>query len=166
MSPAYCLTVVCFIPLLISCASTQPYVVAEPVGPPPASTHVGFLKVYSAREPYNNDGIDSYPPHTGYTIYSADGKVFKYVQNHMGLFDAGPTVVTLPAGTYKVVAKADRYEKVTVPVMIEEGQTTSIYLEDSGMSNIAQVSESDLVRLPDGTIVGWRAKTLPKANEP
>jgi len=64
----------------------------------------------------------------------------------------------LPAGTYRVVARANGYGIVTVPVVIEKNQVTTVHLEGGGSwENEVARSQSDAVRLPDGRIVGWRA---------
>ncbi len=43
-----------------------------------------------------------------YTIYAQNGEVFKHVRNARDPNDDTPTLVTLPAGSYKVEAEALR----------------------------------------------------------
>ena len=57
---------------------------------------------------YNNDfGKNEFlyePAHTDYTIYAQNGEVFRHVRNARDPNDQAPTLVTLPAGSYKVEA--------------------------------------------------------------
>jgi hypothetical protein len=46
---------------------------------------------------------------------------------------------------------------VTVPVVIEEGRTTVVHLDGSEVTGRRRNSSADFVRLPDGSIIGWRA---------
>ena len=68
-----------------------------------------------------------------------------------------PAPVELPAGKYRVVANANGYGQVTIPVIIEAQQTTVLHLEGGGSwLNEAEFNQTNAVRLPDGQIVGWR----------
>ena len=96
--------------------------------------------------------------HSDYRIFSADGKQSKYVHNWVGTFIEDPAVVSLAPGRYIVAARAVASGTVTVPVIIEVGKTTSVHLDGSKLATGRKTSESDLVRLPDGWIVGWRAE--------
>src|SRR6266403_1908650 len=96
--PLYIL--VLLIPLMTSCASNRSGIperrivqaAREDSGP------TGFLQVFTATE-MRPDGDSTYAyPHTGYTIYKQDGKVFKYIRNHLGRMDGVPTVISVPAG--------------------------------------------------------------------
>jgi hypothetical protein len=70
----------------------------------------------------------------------------------------GPKRVQLPVGTYCVIARANGYGVVTVPVIIRADQVTTVHLEGSpSWQNLSQLSRSNSVRLPDGAIAGWRA---------
>jgi hypothetical protein len=118
----------------------------------------GGLAVYSARDigtPGDPEGV-SY--HSGYRIYALDGKELKYVDNRVGTLNEDPATVSLPPGTYKVVGKASAFGMVTVPVVVEAGKTTFVRLDRSELPSGGQASGSDFVRLPDGLIIGWRAK--------
>ena len=70
----------------------------------------------------------------------------------------GPKRVQLPVGTYRVVARANGYGVVTVPVIIRADQVTTVHLEGGpSWQNRSQLGQSNPVRLPDGEIAGWRA---------
>src|SRR5262245_15059394 len=110
-------------PLLVSCAATRQMAVLETVGPGPLQVNGtgprtdGFLKVYSLRGLYNDEGIH-YHPHTSYTVYSSDNRRLKEVKNALFPHDEEPVSVTLPVGTYAVEALAEGYKRVRVPVVI------------------------------------------------
>jgi hypothetical protein len=164
---------------LAGCASVSRVVVAEPVGPGPTEgshgTGQGALVIYSARASagvdinmaewrWNNDfGKNEFlyePAHSDYTIYAQNGEVFKRVRNARSANDDTPTVVALPAGSYKVEAEAvncdtDRV-KVLLTVVIQPGQTTLANLE-GGWSPMGQFQETQVAKLPCGRVIGWRA---------
>ena len=164
---------------LAGCASAPRVVVVEPVGPGPMAVSPGMgdgsLVIYSARTPadvdvnmeewrYNNDfGKNAYlyePAHSDYTIYTRNGEVFQHVRNARDPSDDTPTVVTLPAGSYKVEAEALSCDSsrlsVLIPVVIKPGQTTLAHLE-GGWNPGVQGPETELARLPCGRAIGWRA---------
>ena len=151
-------------PLLVSCASTGGKLTElETVGPTPLrvtespAAKEGLLKVYSLRGIYNAKGV-LYHPHTAYTIYSSDNKRLKEVKNARSPHDEEPVSVSLPAGNYVVVALAEGYLRVRVPVVIEPGQLTTLHLE---MGNRPPEEEaSNWVLLPNGKAVGWRVNLV------
>jgi hypothetical protein len=49
-----------------------------------------------------------------------------------------------------------------VPVFVKTGETTCVYLEDSPSLDAAWARETDVVKLPDGQIVGWALTTKQK----
>ena len=93
-------------------------------------THLpqGYLKVYSATDEFN-DGDAWYFPHSSYTIYTIDGKLFKKVRNRHSADDEIPEVVTLPVGSYVIEARSERVGYVRVPVVIKAGQPTVLHLD-------------------------------------
>jgi hypothetical protein len=113
------------------------------------------LRVYTATEEYYEDEM-SYFPHTDYQLYSADGKRLKRVWNHQTHEDESPATVSLPPGGYVVEAWTPGYGVVRVPVLIEAGLTTTVILQPGWNPGIS-VSSLDLVWMPDGSYVGWRA---------
>lgn len=162
--------------LPISCASSGGPLMLGPVGPE-GSKHfeaipTGYLKVYSATEDYHNGSGEDldfrgvhYYPHTNYAVYSEDGKLVRKVTNAIGVHDEDPALVEMPGGTYVVLAESECYGMVKVKVVIEPGKLTTVNLEynkqpPSGPSK----GNNDLVRLPNGSIVGWRAKVSTQAN--
>jgi hypothetical protein len=88
----------------------------------------GYLKVYSATDEFNG-GDAWYFPHSSYTIYTIDGKLFKKVKNQRFPADEIPEVVALPVGTYAVVARSERDGYGRILVVIKEGQQTIVDLD-------------------------------------
>jgi len=164
---------------LVGCASVSRVVVVEPVGPGPAGASQGrgegSLVIYSARASadvdlhtqerrWNNDfGKNEFlyePAHTDYTIYAKNGEVFKHVRNARSANDDTPTVVALPAGSYRVEAEAVNCDsgrvKVLMTVVIQPGQTTLANLEGD-WTPTGQYQETQVTKLPCGRVIGWRA---------
>jgi hypothetical protein len=164
---------------LVGCAPAHRVVVVEPVGPGPIAgsqgTGDGSLVIFSARTPadvdvntatwlQNNDfGKNEFlseSAHSGYTIYGQNGEVLQHVRNARAMNDDTPTVVTLPAGAYKVVAQGvdcnSSQVKVLMTVVIKPGQTTMAFLE-GGWNPGGQATETELAKLPCGRAIGWRA---------
>jgi len=145
--------------LLASCVSAPPTIVHETVGPGPTvvnEEHNGFLKVYSATEWMADDDGPSLLKYTNYQIEASDGTLFKEVPND----DQDPTRVILPKNTYTVVAQSDTSGTVSVPVAIETGKTTVLHLEreKDWKEAAAGTRSGDLVRLPNGQPIGFRAR--------
>ena len=151
--------------LLAGCISQQRGLVLEPIGPPnvqlarPGSN--GTLVVFSAFDPHADFNDLPYLRHyTDYKITSADGTLQQTVHNNKGLSVEGPKSLELPVGSYRVVAHANGYGLVTVPVLIQANQVTTVHLEGgASWPNNAALLGSNPVRLPDGEIAGWRANT-------
>jgi len=147
--------------LLVSCA-TSPLVLSA-VGPEQPIPHTrggtGYLVVHTDTEERRIDKGVPYYLHTGYVINPTSGKESKWVANHVGDMDQMPEQVSLPAGAYEVVARSTSYGRVHVPVVIEASRTTEVRLDRSGHRNpqFLRGPNTNLVRLPDGEIVGWQA---------
>jgi hypothetical protein len=94
--------------------------------------------------------------HTNYEIDSADGTLYQEVSNG----DDEPTRVILPKGIYTVVASSDTSGEVSVPVAIEAGNITVVRLETEKKWKEASagIPSADLVRLPNGQPIGFRAR--------
>jgi hypothetical protein len=88
----------------------------------------GYLKVYSASDEVR-DGDTRYFPHSSYVIYTIDGKLFKNVKNHRSADDEIPELVSLPVGSYTVVARSLRGGSVGALVVIKEDQQTILDLD-------------------------------------
>jgi hypothetical protein len=150
---------------LSGCASKGTALVLEPVGPPPLATagkgSSGTLMVYSAYE----QGAEFNSPYyrrqySDYTILSADGRLLQAVHNDSGTLTEAPKRVQLPLDTYRIVARANSYGEVVVPVVIRANQVTTVHLEGSpAWPNGRELAKSNPVCLPDGEIAGWRAST-------
>jgi hypothetical protein len=149
---------------LAGCASNGHGLVLDPVGPPvfqPSAGSNGTLVVFSAYDP--NAHFNSLPyrrVHSDYSLVAADGTRLQTIHNDNGTSVEGPKAVLLPAGEYRVVALANGYGTVTVPVVVEVNQTTTVHLEGGNpWGSKAPSAKAKPVRLPDGEIVGWRADT-------
>jgi len=83
--------------------------------------------------------------------------------------DVLPTVVALPAGSYKVEAEAvdcdSRHVEVLMTVVIKPGKTTSVHLEGGFNPDNSLNKEIKLVKLPCGRAIGWRAAEAERAPE-
>jgi hypothetical protein len=85
----------------------------------------GYLIVYSATDTFN-DGEVPYYAHSAYSIYTANGKLFKHVENHISLSDELPSLVTLTTGSYIIEARSESHGYVRVPIVIAAGRRTVV----------------------------------------
>jgi hypothetical protein len=116
----------------------------------------GYLKVYSATDKVNDDGL-AYSSHNSYAIYTIDGELFKSVENHISPSDESPELVALPAGSYLVIARSDRYGDVGIRVAIKAGQLTVLDL-DLGERDGQTVTLTRVVALGRQLIAGSRVQ--------
>jgi len=154
---------------LSGCATGENGIVLDMVGPPlpgptAAGSNEGSLKgtlvVYSACKVNAdfNARDPNRPEYSDYEIFTTDGKLLQRIHNNSGTILQSPLPVELPPGKYHVVARANGYRYVTVPVLIEAQQNTVLHLEGSGSwPNEVEFNQTNSVRLPDGEIIGWRA---------
>ncbi len=150
--------------LLTGCVTGKSGIVLDPVGPTapqPAAVHsrTGTLTVYSAFDV--NADFNSRDPYRGeysnYRIYSRDGKLLQRIHNDNGSNFGSPAEVSLAPGQYRVVAHANGYGMVTVPVVVTKNRVTTVHLEGGSPDDIARNDDqSHAVRLPDGVMVGER----------
>ena len=84
------------------------------------------------------------------------GTRLKLVWNHQTHEDENPAVVSLNPGEYVVKAWAELYGNTTVPVVIKPNRTTAVILQP-GWNPGKTVASADLVQMPNGYFVGWRA---------
>lgn len=172
---------------LAGCASGRNVLaLRETVGPGPAPTgrpqagKEGSLQVFSARQSAyidlneavfreNNDfGKNDFlytPAHTDYSIYTQGGRFVEHVRNSRDQNDSEPTLVRLPAGLYEVKAEAEvggSSASVLLPVKISAGLDTMAHLQGDWKPGV-RAPESELVRLPDGQIIGWRDSATPRS---
>lgn len=101
--------------------------VTKSVHAQPGELSLGALEVYSATDEFN-DGGTLYYAHGAYAIYTLDGELFKNVENHISRSDELPETVSLPVGSYTVMARSERDGYVSVPVMIRNGLRTIVDL--------------------------------------
>jgi len=143
-------------------ASAQPVAVTQRVGPQPPgfNPRVGFLKVNSATTEFlESDNTYRYP-HTDYRIYTSDGRFVGWVQNSISRSDEMAERVPLLSGSYQIVAESETEGTVSVPVVIRTGHTTVLHLErDKDWNPPEHARESDLVHLPNGQPIGFRARS-------
>lgn len=171
-SASVCICAVC----LMGCASSETRV-SSPLGPRPgaitSTEPSGALQVFSARQKADSDiNFEEFfageaalrefdePAHTDYSLYSKTGEFLRRVQNARDCQDAEPTLLRLPAGHYQVKAEAEgpRCQRTTVivPVIVEAGRTTRVHLGAPWKPNDS-IAEAEIVHLPNGQPVGWRA---------
>ena len=93
-----------------------------------AESRQGYLKVYSASDVVR-DGDTRYFPHSSYVIYTIGGRLFKNVNNHRTADDEIPELVSLPIGSYRVVARSQRGGYARMLVVIKEDQQTILNLD-------------------------------------
>jgi hypothetical protein len=120
----------------------------------------GTLVVYSAfRRNADFNALDpNRPEYSDYKIFDTDGKLLQRVHNNSGTILQDAVPVELSPGKYNVVARANGYGYVTIPVMIVAQQDTILHLEGGGFwPNESAFNQTNAVRLPDGQIVGWKA---------
>jgi hypothetical protein len=146
--------------LAVGCASTgKSPVITEAVGPAPNAFSRAFtssIQVFSATEQFRSGSDIYYYPHTSYSIYDRAGKRVKSVPNRVGMTDQTPEVVRIPPGDYVVIALAEGFGRVRIPVVVKPGRLTEVRLERSWKPPM-DTPASDLVTFPDGQPIGWKA---------
>lgn len=137
--------------MLAGCSTPTP--VLDRVGPAPlkvgSSVAEGRLVVYTATEIHPDGDGTFYYPHSSYTIYTPDEQRFKWVENHIGMNDESPTLVTLPAGYYDVHAQSD-FGPVIVPVLIKPFKTTEVNLDSATARMSRNTNDTSVVWIPTG----------------
>ena len=125
--------------LLSGCVTGRNGLALNTVGPPlpqPTAENStnGTLVVYSAYEVSAdfNSRDPNRPEYSDYRILTNDGKLLQRVHNDSGTALQDPVAVGLPPGKYRVSARANGYGYVTVPIIIESQQTTTLHLEAGG----------------------------------
>ncbi len=164
MKTYFTLIAIITVALLSGCATGSNGLALDTVGPPltqpmGASSTNGTLVVYSAYEVNAdfNARDPNRPEYSDYKIFTTDGKLLQRVHNNSGTILQDPVSVKLQPGKYNVVARANGYGFVAVPVMIAAHQNTILHLEGGGSwPDESAFSQTNAVRLPDGQIVGWR----------
>lgn len=155
--------------LLAACAS-RPITLGpvEPGSHPVESTisGTGRLQVFSRlaeqtddQNQGDNGGDPPWYQHTDYNVYDAGGKRVKHVDNTVGHYSTSPRIISLRPGKYTVIAPARDWLSVRIPVIIERNKTTQVHLDDNWRPPPA-TPKTELVSMPNGTPVGWRANGL------
>lgn len=151
---------------LIGCATEQPLVLTQPVGPvegePKHFQKHGELIVYSAWDRF--DTLDSaHWKHTAYSLRPENGGKVIRVRNRCGTFGQDAEVVALPPGSYLLDVYATNAGLVKVPVVVREGLTTEVYLDGiSGPPKYAQAERTNWISQPNGQVLGWRDSSAAK----
>lgn len=146
--------------LLAGCAPIQPVVINEPIGPMQQivddSRPLGSLTVYSDVHPAPSDQpFDT--PHSDYLLYTAEDRLLQTVNNRKSLFSSDPVSLELPVGRYKVTARAANVGLVSVPVVIQQGLTTVVDLNQEVFPR-RLAANGDWVRLPTGQVIGSKSE--------
>jgi hypothetical protein len=163
MKPYHAFALVSGIVFLAGCASFQNGLMLDAVGPAPNGDSVpgtnGVVVVYSAFDQHAHFNASPYRRyHTDYKILSEDGKLLEAVHNDVGGVTQDPKRIELQSGRYRIVARANGYGWVTVPVLIAAHRVTTVHLEGGTQWPRDDALASNSVRFPDGRIAGWRAQ--------
>jgi hypothetical protein len=146
------------------CVSKPSNLVLDTVGPSEPShsqtSGKGSLLVYSAFDPIPHfDSLTYRSFYTDYEVFSDQGQLLQTVHNDGGTALEGPRPVSLPPGRYRVIAQANGFSKVTVPIIIAAHHLTTVHLEGgAAWGSRGQGGSNSLVRLPDGQVVGEHAR--------
>jgi hypothetical protein len=169
MKNSFTLIAIAAVALLSGCATGKNGLALDTVGPPPfplAATRStltnGTLVVYSAlRRNADFNALDpNRPEYSDYKILTSDGKLLQRVHNNSGTILQDVVPVQLPPGKYNVIARANGYGYLTIPVIIAAQQTTMLHLEGGGSwPDESAFNQTNAVRLPDGQIIGWKVAT-------
>jgi hypothetical protein len=162
MKPYHAFALLSGIVFLAGCASFQSGLILDAVGPAPNGKRVlgtnGVLMVYSAFDPHAHFNGSPYRRyHSDYKILSEDGKLLETVHNDVGGVTQDPKRIELQSGRYRVVARANAYGWITIPVVIEAHCITTIHLEGGASWATDDALATNSVRFSDGRIAGWRA---------
>jgi hypothetical protein len=149
-----------------SCGTPRKTALTTPVGPSPSavehSRETGGLIVYTALDLDGGHPDSDSRPHSNYKIFTQDQKLLHKVSNRVGTHFVEPVVISLAPGAYCVEARAAGFGYVQVPVIIQAGKRTAVHLDGSELSTVNKVSPTEVVSLPDGLVVGWKAQaTIP-----
>src|SRR5439155_21802459 len=94
----------------------------------PAGLSRGYLTVY-LRTVASYDSNAWYFPQNHIAIYTIDGKLLKNVTSQLSTDEEIPETVTLPVGSYMVVARSEKDGYIRLPVAIKAGRRTVLDLD-------------------------------------
>jgi hypothetical protein len=152
------------VPMLSGCST--PLVIDRAIGPDPfsvsnAAAH-GELQVFTMKQEENNVGFEfPFYQRTAYSIYTPDGRHIKVISdNNCGHFDDTPPVISLAPGAYSIrgFMAEDLGQFTVLSVVIERGRKTEVHL-DGHWQSPGHVSQNQLVRAPNGFLLGWPARS-------
>ncbi len=148
--------------ILTGCSSFHPDLILDSAVGPQANrgghrAGNGTLVVYSSVEPSPFVENPFFYHYTYYKVCDASGRPIKEVPSTKEDIDPAPARVGLTPGAYRILAHSPKYGIVSVPVVIQEGRTTSVYLDGTARSEMNSVTSTGTVTLPDGEFVGWKS---------
>jgi hypothetical protein len=154
------LSLFCVTGLFIGCVTHRRVVVETAVGPSPFEKSNGAaqgeLIVYSGLEL-----APGYDPdeqwHSAYELFLADGTLLRKVENKTGPRKLDPETVELSPGNYRAVMRTLPSGFIDLILVIEGGKSTVVCLDGTRLIGRRKAAPSDLVYLPNGSVVGWRA---------
>lgn len=150
----------------LSCTTSPVVRIAEPVGPAPSASSAFDEGRLVVRTPLTRDPgdlyTDEYPGTTpsvraAYEIFDTNGREIQTVTNYVT--GTAPETVSLAHGDYLIRAKGPGNQLVDVPVRIEPGKVTEVFLDGSRRPSDFGPNDQ-VVRAADGTVVGWRATAI------
>ena len=150
--------------LSAGCAGTNAPRLLDPIGPDPVSqpsrSAAGFLRVFSAFDVHANfsESDAGRRRHSDYWLSASAGDSKWKIHNDTRSSAEGPLSVELTPGRYRVVARANGYGWVSVPVVVSAGQITVVHLEGGWHRAAAPGAPDGMVHLPAGEWVGPRAR--------
>lgn len=152
------------LPWVGGCLAAKPEPSLGRVGPVPGvrvnGTEDGDLVVYTVRDPLPRYGeLPMREVLSGYTILGQRGDVIRRVpRNSPETAVDGPIAVRLAPGDYVVRAEALGYGEVSVPIRIEARRRTVVRLDEGeAVEAGSRPPVGQIVCLPDGRMVGWKA---------
>jgi hypothetical protein len=122
-------------------------------GPPATQSGEGALVVYSCWDVSEAADYD-YAGRAPYDVFAKTDTFLRHVKNDAGGFDRNPVKLSLSAGEYTVSSFVSGTGQLRVPVLIQPGQTTTVYLDGSGNRLKKSPRVESLVYLPDGDVAG------------
>ncbi|HTE90062.1 MAG TPA: hypothetical protein VK639_13965, partial [Terriglobales bacterium] len=105
----------------------------------PAGLADGYLTVYLTADEFNNAW---YFPQNLFAIYLIDGRLFKNVTSQHLADDEIPEVVTLPVGSYIIVARSEKDGYIRLPVVIKAGQRTVLDLDLRQKGTVRRIAQN------------------------
>jgi hypothetical protein len=98
--------------------------------PLPKDPTMGTLVVYTGRAPFRGDpSAPERVRYSDYEIRTAEGTLLQTVKNGSDTVWEGPAIVSLPAGKYRITARAVNIGQITAPVRIDENHCTTVHLD-------------------------------------